>query len=138
MMSSVTRVQQALAQAEKAKDLNIFITLTPEDALREAQALDKRREDNNDVGALNGMPVAVKDLIAIKGQRLTCGSKMLEHFTAPYDATVVEKLRAAGGISIGKLNMDEFAMGSSNESSAFGPVKNPLNTRCTPGGSSGG
>ncbi|WP_285962443.1 Asp-tRNA(Asn)/Glu-tRNA(Gln) amidotransferase subunit GatA [Pseudomonas tohonis] len=117
--------------------LNSFVTVTADQALEQARAADARRAAGEN-GALLGAPIAHKDLFCTQGVRTSCGSKMLDNFTAPYDATVVEKLKAAGTISLGKLNMDEFAMGSSNESSHYGAVKNPWALDRVPGGSSGG
>lgn len=117
--------------------LNSFITVTEEQALAQAQAADTRRADGES-GALLGAPIGHKDLFCTQGVRTSCGSKMLDNFQAPYDATVVERLAAAGAVSLGKLNMDEFAMGSANESSHYGPVKNPWDLTRVPGGSSGG
>ncbi|OEC47281.1 aspartyl/glutamyl-tRNA amidotransferase subunit A [Pseudomonas sp. 1D4] len=117
--------------------LNSFITVTADQALEQARAADARRAAGEN-GALLGAPIAHKDLFCTQGVRTSCGSKMLDNFTAPYDATVVEKLKAAGAVTLGKLNMDEFAMGSSNESSHYGPVKNPWALNRVPGGSSGG
>ncbi|QRY81541.1 Asp-tRNA(Asn)/Glu-tRNA(Gln) amidotransferase subunit GatA [Pseudomonas sp. PDNC002] len=117
--------------------LNSFITITEENALAQAKAADERRA-KGDTGALLGAPIAHKDLFCTQGVRTSCGSKILDAFVSPYDATVVERLADAGTVSLGKLNMDEFAMGSANESSHYGPVKNPWDTSRVPGGSSGG
>jgi aspartyl-tRNA(Asn)/glutamyl-tRNA(Gln) amidotransferase subunit A len=126
--------QDALARAKKHADLNTFITLDEAGALRAAEAIDAAGAS----GVLAGVPVAVKDLVMMEGTRTTAGSKILSEHVAAYDATVVRKLRAAGAVIIGKLNLDEFAMGSSNENSAFGPVRNPWDKTRTAGGSSGG
>ncbi|MGQ7247636.1 Asp-tRNA(Asn)/Glu-tRNA(Gln) amidotransferase subunit GatA [Halomonas sp. V046] len=117
--------------------LNSFITITAEEALSAAEQADATRAKGA-AGPLTGAPLALKDIFCTQGVKTTCGSKMLETFVSPYDATVVEKLKAAGTVSLGKTNMDEFAMGSSNESSFFGPVKNPWDLGAVPGGSSGG
>lgn len=117
--------------------LNSFITVTADQALEQARATDARRAAGEN-GALLGAPIAHKDLFCTQGVRTSCGSKMLDNFKAPYDATVVAKLKAAGAVTLGKLNMDEFAMGSANESSHYGPVKNPWALDRVPGGSSGG
>ncbi len=116
---------------------NAFITITAEQALEQARAADARRAAG-ETGALLGAPIAHKDLFCTHGVRTSCGSKMLDNFIAPYNATVVEKLANAGCVSLGKTNMDEFAMGSSNASSYYGAAKNPWNLDCIPGGSSGG
>lgn len=117
--------------------LNSFITVTAEQALKQAEAADQLRAAGN-AGTLTGIPLALKDIFCTQGVKTSCGSKMLDNFIAPYNATVVEKLSAAGTISLGKTNMDEFAMGSSNENSYFGAVKNPWDLSAVPGGSSGG
>ena len=123
--------------AELDPKVNSFISITEELALSQAKAADARRA-NGENGALLGAPIAHKDLFCTQGIRTSCGSKMLDNFKAPYDATVVSKLAAAGAVTLGKTNMDEFAMGSANESSYYGAVKNPWNLDCVPGGSSGG
>lgn len=117
--------------------LNAFVTVTAEQALDAAKSADADRASGN-TGPLCGLPVIHKDIFCTKGIRTSCGSKMLDNFVSPYDATVVEKLAAAGAVVLGKANMDEFAMGSSNETSFYGAVKNPWNLSCSPGGSSGG
>lgn len=116
---------------------NSFISVTAEQALEQARAADKQLSEGND-NPLCGVPIAHKDIFCTDGVRTSCGSKMLDNFVPPYDATVVENYKNAGAVSLGKLNMDEFAMGSSNETSFYGPVKNPWDTNCVPGGSSGG
>jgi aspartyl-tRNA(Asn)/glutamyl-tRNA(Gln) amidotransferase subunit A len=118
-------------------DLNSFITITPELAFEEARAADARIAAG-EAGPMTGIPIAHKDIYATSGVKTSCGSRMLDGFTAPYDAHVVSKLRDAGAVMLGKTNMDEFAMGSTNESSFYGPVKNPWDRDRVPGGSSGG
>ena len=117
--------------------LNAFVTVTRDEALAQADEADRQRAAG-DVGPVNGLPIVHKDLFCTEGVLTTCGSRILENFVSPYDATVVERLRAAGAVMLGKTNMDEFAMGSSNETSYYGPVTNPWNPALSPGGSSGG
>ena len=117
--------------------INAFITVTPEKALAAAKAADVALSKGT-AGPLTGIPIAQKDIFCTEGVRSSCGSKMLDQFISPYNATVVDRLNAAGTVMLGKLNMDEFAMGSSNETSFYGPVKNPWNLQTVPGGSSGG
>jgi aspartyl-tRNA(Asn)/glutamyl-tRNA(Gln) amidotransferase subunit A len=125
------------AEAENLKT-NAFLTFSPERAMAAAKRVDDAIAKGEDPGPLAGVPIAVKDVIVTKGLRTTCGSRLLENYIPPYDATAVERLERAGGVIIGKTNCDEFAMGSSNENSAFGPVKNPHALDRVPGGSSGG
>lgn len=117
--------------------INSYITVAGESAMIQAEAADEKIR-KKEAGSLTGIPLGLKDLIVTKGMRTTCASRMLENFMSPYDATVAEKLLQAGAVITGKLNMDEFAMGSSSETSFFGPVKNPWDITRVPGGSSGG
>ena len=117
--------------------LNSFITVVEEQAMTQAAEADKALKSGA-AGPLTGVPIAHKDIFCTRGIRTSCGSKMLDNFISPYDATVVSKFKQAGVVTLGKTNMDEFAMGSSNETSFYGPVKNPWNTDTVPGGSSGG
>jgi aspartyl-tRNA(Asn)/glutamyl-tRNA(Gln) amidotransferase subunit A len=138
-VSSVELTQSFLQRIEKKnKEYNAFRTVTPELALAQASAADKTRARGGETPSLCGIPIAHKDLFCMQGAPTTCASRMLEHYVSPYDAMVVERLRASGAVVLGKTNMDEFAMGSSNENSAFGPVRNPWDTERVPGGSSGG
>lgn len=122
----------------KNPELNAFLALSPERAYAQADRIDKLRARNEKLPPLAGVPVAIKDVINTRGIRTTCGSRILENYVPPYDATAVEKLESAGAVILGKTNCDEFAMGSSNENSAYGPVRNPVATDRVPGGSSGG
>lgn len=119
------------------KNLNAFITINRDQVVAQAKAADERIR-RGEATPLTGVPIAQKDIFCADGMLTTCGSKMLSNFIAPYDATVISKFRQAGAVILGKTNMDEFAMGSSNETSFYGAVKNPWNTDCVPGGSSGG
>ncbi len=118
--------------------IHAYLTLSRERALQQAERLDRLATAGSPLPPLAGAPLGIKDVISVRGVRATCGSRILENYIAPYDATVIERLDAAGAIFLGKLNCDEFAMGSSNENSAFGPVRNPRDPERVPGGSSGG
>ncbi len=136
--TSVELTQALLDRIAAHNDkLNAFITVTADEALAAATRADTARSKGGG-GVLNGLPIIHKDIFCTRGIKTTCGSKMLDNFISPYDATVVERLADAGAVVLGKANMDEFAMGSSNETSYFGPVRNPWNLECSPGGSSGG
>jgi aspartyl-tRNA(Asn)/glutamyl-tRNA(Gln) amidotransferase subunit A len=136
-VSSVELTQLFLERISKYRDLNAFITVDPEKSLAQARAADARRA-KGEAAALTGIPVAQKDIFCADGWLTTCGSKMLSSFIAPYDATAIARFSGAGAVLLGKTNMDEFAMGSSNETSHFGPVRNPWDPTTVPGGSSGG
>ena len=137
--SAVELTAEALrfAEAENPKT-NAYLAFSREMAEGAARDVDAKIARGEDPGILGGVPVAVKDVISTKGVVTTCGSKMLERYVPPYDATAVERLKAAGAVIVGKANCDEFAMGSSNENSAYGPVRNPVALDRVPGGSSGG
>lgn len=132
---------RALTEAYLAKidpEINAYITVNADAALAAADAVDAKIAAGKEIGMLEGIPMAIKDNICTEGLRTTCASHMLDNFVPQYDAAVVEKLTEAGAIVLGKTNMDEFAMGSTTETSYFGPTKNPVNSECVPGGSSGG
>jgi aspartyl-tRNA(Asn)/glutamyl-tRNA(Gln) amidotransferase subunit A len=136
-VSAEETITQALNSARASSDLNIFLSIS-ETALLEARAVDTSIAKGETVGALAGVPVALKDNLCVRGTRTTAGSRMLERFVSPYTGTAVQHLLNAGAISLGKVNLDEFGMGSSGENSAFGATKNPWDTSRVPGGSSSG
>lgn len=138
-VTALSLVEKSLAAiAEKNGEINAFITVIADEAKKRAAEIDALPTEEKKKMALCGIPVGVKDNISTKGIKTTCASKMLDAYTPPYDADVVERLKAAGAVVVGKTNLDEFAMGSSNENSAYGLVRNPRNTDVVPGGSSGG
>ena len=128
---------ECLSIVEQRKQLNAFLTVFGGRALDQAREVDKKL-GNGTAGPLAGMVIAVKDVLCVANERVTCGSRFLGEFISPYDATVIERLRGADAVFVGKTNLDEFAMGSSTENSAFGPVRNPVDESKVPGGSSGG
>lgn len=128
----------ALDRIERLSDLNAFITVTADGAMARAEEIDRAVEGGEQLPPLAGVVIAVKDNMVMRGVRTTAGSRILFNYKPPYTATAVERLQSAGVLIIGKTNLDEFAMGSSTENSAYGPVKNPWDTTCVPGGSSGG
>jgi aspartyl-tRNA(Asn)/glutamyl-tRNA(Gln) amidotransferase subunit A len=137
-VSALELTRDVLARIEKVEDkVKAYITLDPEGALEQAEAADKQIKVGTG-GELCGIPLSIKDVLCTEGMRTTCGSRMLENFVPPYDATAIAKLKQAGAVLLGKVSMDEFAMGSTSENCAFGPPRNPWNTEYICGGSSGG
>ena len=138
-ITSVEAVQAVLEQIRKTEPaVHAYVSYDEESALKRAEEVQKQIDDGTLTGPLAGVPMAVKDNICTKGYKTTCSSRILENFVPTYAAQAVENLIAAGVVIIGKTNMDEFAMGSTTETSAFGPTKNPWNQEHVPGGSSGG
>ncbi|MEM4678725.1 MAG: Asp-tRNA(Asn)/Glu-tRNA(Gln) amidotransferase subunit GatA [Candidatus Jordarchaeales archaeon] len=138
-VTAVDVVEQVFERIKRVESkIRAFISTFKDDALRRAEAVDKKIKRGEEVGPLAGIPVAIKDNICTRGKLTTCGSKILSNYFPPYDATVIERIEAAGGIVIGKTNMDEFAMGNSTETSFFGCTHNPWDLTRVPGGSSGG
>ncbi len=137
--SATEIVRNSLSRIDKLDgDIHAFLAVTGDQALLRAKEIDEMVSKGEDPGILAGVPIGIKDNICTRKVATTCGSKILNEWKPPYDATVIEKLRSQGAIVVGKTNMDEFAMGSSTEHSAFGPTRNPHNINCVPGGSSGG
>ena len=137
--SSVELTELVLRRAKKRnQEVSAYLSLTEEKALAQANKTDHKIANGEEIGILDGIPAAIKDNIMIDGVQCSAASKILENYIAPYDATVIKKLKKQGAVFVGKTNLDEFAMGSSTENSAFGPTKNPRDIECVPGGSSGG
>jgi aspartyl-tRNA(Asn)/glutamyl-tRNA(Gln) amidotransferase subunit A len=137
-LSAEASIQSSLERIGAARHLNAYLSVLADYALEKARALDKRIAAGEKPGPLAGVPVAIKDNIVVQAGKTTCASRILENFESPYDATAVRSLLAAGAVPVGKTNHDEFAMGSTSETSAFGPTVNPVNPEIIPGGSSGG
>ena len=137
-VSSVEATEASLSQIEQTTGMGAWLHVAGEHALTQARASDLRRKEQKSLGPLDGIPLGLKDIFLTRDIPTTCGSKILDGFLPPYNAHVVEQLDATGAVMLGKLNMDEFAMGSSNEHSAYGPVFNPWGENRVPGGSSGG
>lgn len=138
-ITSVELTQSIIDRTQSVDDkVGAFNSFDVEDAMAHAKASDERRAAGSILGPLDGIPIGIKDILAVKGQPLTCSSKMLGEFVSPYDATCIERLKSSGAVLWGRLNMDEFAMGSSTENSSTKPCSNPWNLDCVPGGSSGG
>src|SRR6201987_4073254 len=137
--TSMALVESCYARIQKEDSaIGAYLTLTKERALEQADRMDRLAAEGKPLPPLGGVPVAIKDVMCTRGVLTTAGSKILETFVPPYDCTAVARLEAAGAIVLGKVNCDEFAMGSSNENSAYGPVRNPRDLSRVPGGSSGG
>ena len=138
-ITSVELTEDVLARIDEVEgDVKAYLTITRDEALAQAKAVDEKIARGEEISFLEGIPGAIKDNICTKGMKTTCASKILENFVPPYDATVMTKLKKENPVILGKLNMDEFAMGGSTENSAYHPTCNPWNTECVPGGSSGG
>ncbi|MEK9158588.1 MAG: Asp-tRNA(Asn)/Glu-tRNA(Gln) amidotransferase subunit GatA [Patescibacteria group bacterium] len=138
-LSCVELVKSCLKKIKKEDgEIHAFLEVFEDEALAEAKKVDEKISQKKKLGVLEGVPVAIKDNLMYRGHRVSAGSRILENYVAPYSATAVEKLKSAGAIILGRTNMDEFAMGSSTENSAYGPTKNPRDTKRVPGGSSGG
>jgi len=138
-ISSVELTEAIYARIDKVESkVQAFVNLTKEEALQQAKVADERIKNNTNITPLTGIPIAIKDNMCTKGILTTCSSQILANYLPPYNATVVEKINAAGAVMLGKTNMDEFAMGSSTENSAMHPTLNPWNIGTVPGGSSGG
>jgi aspartyl-tRNA(Asn)/glutamyl-tRNA(Gln) amidotransferase subunit A len=137
---TIEEIAKAYAEriSDKEKDIEAFVTVQAEEAIEKAKQIQEKIDSGEIKGELAGIPIGIKDNICVKGTKTTCSSKMLENFVSPYDATVIEKLNSENLISLGKLNMDEFAMGSSTENSYFKTTRNPWDLNKVPGGSSGG
>jgi aspartyl-tRNA(Asn)/glutamyl-tRNA(Gln) amidotransferase subunit A len=137
--TAVDLMDAILDRTRETEDrLHSFISFDGDDARKQARESDRRRREGKTLSRWDGIPIAIKDLISVKDQPLTCGSRILGNYISPYDATVIDRLKSAGMVIWGRTNLDEFAMGSSTETSAFGPTSNPWDIRCVPGGSSGG
>ena len=137
--SSVELTEAVLSRIRrKDKEIHAYLTVTEELALDQAKRIDRKIQNKEEINPLAGIPLAIKDIISVEGVKCTAGSKILENYIAPYDATAIKRLKKAGAVIVGKTNQDEFAMGSSTENSAFGPTKNPHDLERVPGGSSGG
>ena len=137
-VTSEELTRECLDRIKQTESLNALNCVYADEALKRAREIDQRIRRGEDVGVLGGVPIVIKDNINMLDTKTTCSSKFLENYVSPYNATVVQKLLDSGAVVIAKANMDEFAMGSSNENSAFGPVKNPIDPTRVPGGSSGG
>ncbi|KHM52940.1 glutamyl-tRNA amidotransferase, partial [Anaerovibrio lipolyticus] len=138
-ITSLELTEAVLARIDEVEgDVKAYLTITRDEAIAQAKAVDEKIAKGETISFLEGIPGAIKDNICTKGVKTTCASRILQNFVAPYDATVMTKLKAQNPVIIGKANMDEFAMGGSTENSAFQKTGNPWNTECVPGGSSGG